>query len=697
MATCTWTGGDNSWDWSASKNWDPSVPTEDDDVVIPAGARFNVPIAPIGTRVKSLRLEGGGLSTRLRVMKRVDWLGGVLHAGVDLGTAELIVTGDGGQGSRGHIVSTKTTLNGGVVAFSEGARFTNSGTLTNSGNSRLWWIASQNPFFENKGVLTVSDGEFTIDNVIGLLGVQLHIEPGASLVIKSAAVPSYLLAGAVVTGGGRLVVAGGGRLYAVNTARIAAGTTIELATDGSIEDAGAATLYKDLVGPIPTSQQLTVDGRLLWTGGAVYGNVRLGPQAVLQAEGADLRQHVGGTMRLGGSGVIAGPGTLQVDVATLRNDGDLLVQSDVDINTGRDYNYDNRGTFRTAGMPVVRLGDNETRSRGTIELTEGVLRTGPLTLQPQSTLTTHLHSAAPGVHGQVISSGQVLAAGALNVIADGYAPAAGDHLDIVTGGPGTILAGRFTRAKFPAPVGGRYVYASYASDRVSLRVGANTVGLDRKDPPPAALLAAWAGGGSPYRWLGYYLQSPCHSASWTGMRAALAGLGYRIAVLYVGQQTAGASPCIRNATTAAQGAVDAADAIAKTTAEGFAPGTWIYLDVEKNPAGSPTPGMLAYVRAWIDLMLADGTYSPGLYLHQSEIATIDPVVTSAFQAARRPDRARYWVVGGPLVVALTDPPTRSTVPEAITWQQSTDVARTHSGFTTNIDVDVCALTDPSSP
>ena len=697
MATCTWTGGDNSFTWTALKNWDIAVPTEDDDIIIPAAARFNFPIAPAGTRVKRLRLEGGGLSTRLTVNDRFEWLGGTLEAGIDLGMAELIVSGDGGQGSRGHITSGKTTFKGAVVALSEGARFTNNGTLTSSGNCRIWWAASATPFLDNQGALTVSDGEFVVDNVIGRLAVGLRIEPGASLVIKNSTIPCYLLAGTTVSGGGRLLVGRGGRLYAVDTASIAAGSSLELAVDGSIEDSRTAILYEGIVGPMPASQQLTVEGRLLWTGGAIYGNVLLGARAVLQMEGSELHQHVGGTMRLGGSGIMAGPGKLDVDIAILRNDGDLLVQSDVDIDTGRDYEYDNRGTIRTSGTPQVRLGDNEMRSRGTIEVTEGVLRMGPLNLLPQSTLTTHLHSADPGVHGEVISSGQVLAAGAVNVVADGYVPAAGESLDLLTGGPGTILAGRFVTAKFPAPIGGRYLYVSYAADRVRLRVGANTVGFDLRDPPPAALLAAWAGGGSPYGWVGYYLRSPCHSASWMGMRTALAGLGYGMAILYVGQQTPGASACVSNVTTDTQGAADAVDAIAKTTAEGFAAGTWIYLDVEKNPAGPPTAGMLAYVRAWVDIVLADRRYNPGLYLHQSEVAVFDPIVTSAFQAAGRADRARYWVVGGPALVALSDPPTKSTVPEATTWQQTLDVTRTHSGFTTKIDVNVCALIDPSTP
>jgi hypothetical protein len=698
MGTCTWTGGDNSFNWSAMKNWSPSVPTEDDDVIIPANARFNDPLAPPGTRVKSLRLEGGGLSTRISVRERFEWLGGTLAAGIDLGTASLIATGDGGQGTRGNITSTDTTLRGAVIAMSEGARFINTGKLASSGNSRFWWIASANPLLENHGILTVSDGTLTVDNVIGLFNAQLIIQPGATVAIKSQTIPSYLLAGVIVTGGGTLQVTAGGRLYAASTARIAAGTTIELTVDGSIEDKRARTLYLNVVGPVAGTQRLTVEGRLLWTGGAIYGDVQLGSTAVLQVQGADLHQHAGGTLRLTGSGILAGPGTLEVDIATLRNEGDLLLQNDLNITTGREYLIDNRGNLRTSGGPLIRLGDNEMHNRARIEVTEATLRLGPLQLAAQSRVTTELRTAAAGEYGRIESSGQVLVNGLLNVVSNGYAPAAGDRLDIVTGGPGTVIASRYARAQFPAPVGGRYLYVSYESNRVSLRVGTNTAGFDRRDPPPNALLTAWsAAGASPYRWVGYYLRSPCHSASWMGKRPFLTGLGLGVAIIYVGQQTAGASGCVANLTTAAQGATDAADAIAKAAAEGFPPGSWIYLDVEKNPAGPPTAGMLAYIRAWVDRVLGGGGYSPGLYLHQSEMAAIDPVVTTAFQAAGRPDRARYWCVGGPKVVAITDPPTRCGVPEATTWQQTTDVMRTFAGLSTNIDVDVCSLANPSSP
>src|SRR5687768_8625688 len=61
-------------------------------------------------------------------------------------------------------------------------------------------------------------------------------------------------------------------------------------------------------------------------------------------------------------------------------------------------------------------------------------------------------------------------------------------------------------------------------------------GFDTGRYPGEAAMRAWYDG-SPFRWVGYYLPSPCHrDASWAGTRAALQRIGWGTAVLYVGQQ-----------------------------------------------------------------------------------------------------------------------------------------------------------------
>src|SRR3954464_5522741 len=50
--------------------------------------------------------------------------------------------------------------------------------------------------------------------------------------------------------------------------------------------------------------------------------------------------------------------------------------------------------------------------------------------------------------------------------------------------------------------------------------------------------SAWRQPGSPYEWVGYYLQAPCHrDASWMGKRLTLTTMGWGLALLFVGQQT----------------------------------------------------------------------------------------------------------------------------------------------------------------
>ena len=63
-------------------------------------------------------------------------------------------------------------------------------------------------------------------------------------------------------------------------------------------------------------------------------------------------------------------------------------------------------------------------------------------------------------------------------------------------------------------------------------------GFDTSIYPGDAAMTAWLKPNSPYEWVGYYLQAPCHrDPSWMGRRSTLTTLGWGLAVLYVGQQT----------------------------------------------------------------------------------------------------------------------------------------------------------------
>ena len=60
----------------------------------------------------------------------------------------------------------------------------------------------------------------------------------------------------------------------------------------------------------------------------------------------------------------------------------------------------------------------------------------------------------------------------------------------------------------------------------------------------------------------------------------------------------------------ARGAKDGADAVSRTAADGFAPGTTIFLDLERMDALPQV--MREYYKAWVRTVLADGRFVPGI-------------------------------------------------------------------------------------
>ena len=172
------------------------------------------------------------------------------------------------------------------------------------------------------------------------------------------------------------------------------------------------------------------------------------------------------------------------------------------------------------------------------------------------------------------------------------------------------------------------------------------LGFDTFAYPGDEAMRAWMTADKPYRWVGYYLSAPCHNDdSWEGKRDTLSRMGWGMAVIYVGQQTWGRTPgqkvavtryttrrvkqtvrlksgkrvvryvrkrvpvkvlvspraspgasCSTQFVSADRGVRDANDAIAKTAAEGFSPGTTIFLDIERME--SVPKAMRAYYEAW---------------------------------------------------------------------------------------------------
>src|SRR5437763_7292669 len=98
-------------------------------------------------------------------------------------------------------------------------------------------------------------------------------------------------------------------------------------------------------------------------------------------------------------------------------------------------------------------------------------------------------------------------------------------------------------------------------------------GFDCGSYPGDHAVTQWANGGSPFSFLGFYLDAPCHSRQsftpWAGKYELLKSLGWGLAIVYVGRQVGG---CGSQHLDAATGAADAADDIAQSHAEGFPAG-----------------------------------------------------------------------------------------------------------------------------
>lgn len=246
--------------------------------------------------------------------------------------------------------------------------------------------------------------------------------------------------------------------------------------------------------------------------------------------------------------------------------------------------------------------------------------------------------------------------------------------------------------------------ATTAAGRVPAR---GVPGIDTRDYPGDAAMRAWLDA-SPYRWVGYYLPAPCHTGTtWSGRRAALRGMGWGFAVIFVGEQdwsavhaapgdtVAVAEPgarCLTANLTAEQGAAHAAEAEAAAAAERFPAGTIIFLDVERVERVRSELG--AYVRSWLSTLLERGRYLPGLYAHDVNVADLYAILEEEYARHGQTGRAPLWVAqqsGFDVVRA----PAESGYPVASIWQGRFDTPETWDGITIRIDVNVADSADPS--
>jgi hypothetical protein len=270
---------------------------------------------------------------------------------------------------------------------------------------------------------------------------------------------------------------------------------------------------------------------------------------------------------------------------------------------------------------------------------------------------------------------------------------------------------------------------------------ASHLGFDTNMYPGDRAMDAWRRSGE-YEWVGYYLEAPCHQDdTWSGKRTRLARTGWGLAVVYVGQQTWGqklgatanqsgskakssgtksasrakslrsrrspramtrksSAPVARAGATcsaafvnAGRGRRDAADAIRKTTAEGFAPGSVIFLDIERME--SIPQRMREYYRAWTAAVLEDGMFRPGVYAHTHNAKSIYADLRAVFDAFGVRDDPPFWIAGS-RDFDIDKVPTEVGHTFADVWQGMLDVVRTHNGVKLPIDISVSALANPSS-
>lgn len=266
--------------------------------------------------------------------------------------------------------------------------------------------------------------------------------------------------------------------------------------------------------------------------------------------------------------------------------------------------------------------------------------------------------------------------------------------------------------------------------------GTGHPGFDTSIYPGDATMSAWRYPASPYQWVGYYLQAPCHrDPTWMGKRATLNAMGWGLAVLFVGQQTfdgvpdmlappafdltspatidslprargtvvtpptraqleSGAVTCSRTLLTTEQGTTDAIDAVTKTASEGFANGTVIFLDIEHMDVIPPS--MEAYYRAWVQQVLADGRFRPGIYVHKANAQSIYDGVRRAYTDMGKSGSAVFWITS-PDGFSIEKSPQEAGFAWASLWQGIYEVTQTWNGASVNIDVNVATTASPSKP
>ncbi len=218
-------------------------------------------------------------------------------------------------------------------------------------------------------------------------------------------------------------------------------------------------------------------------------------------------------------------------------------------------------------------------------------------------------------------------------------------------------------------------------------------GFDSSEFPGVAEMA-WLKANTNLVWCGYYLgPAPSHSnATWMNHRAALHIAGWGLAPVYVGQQIKGPG---RHNVSGPQGTIDGRDAAGLLTADGFAAGTCVYLDLEDGPPFEAP--RTDYVAAWVDAVRAGG-FQPGVYCSHGFAADVH---------AARP-QARVWAFKVETTQEHPFPgvnfpdlhPAGSGYPGAFIWQLGQNCRLTLPAAPLQsplVDIDSALTPDPGAP
>lgn len=187
---------------------------------------------------------------------------------------------------------------------------------------------------------------------------------------------------------------------------------------------------------------------------------------------------------------------------------------------------------------------------------------------------------------------------------------------------------------------------------------------------------------------GYYLRAPSHpDPSWSGKRSGLVQQGWGFLPVYVGQETVGPGSHV---VTPEQGAIDGAEAAERMHAEGFAPGSMVFLDLENGPPfGGRQPAYVSAVLAAI----ASADMVGGVYASHY----MAPYIAQAHPGVP------IWVVKVPTVARTTAAPPfpapaigPSGWSSAAAWQyrQNVEIAALDGLL---VDLNSAATPDPSAP